>query len=137
MKQSMPERIRASYARLEARGDVEVAPKPPKPPAMCRLCGLEPKWHLGKCTTCLAAEARSITVARKREARERKRLAFFHAKRAARLAGDLELRSEIEVRRKRGCAEPLPKDTGPDAKWRMKHRTLRQELTCTKQSEPA
>jgi hypothetical protein len=68
----------------------------------------------------LLARAQAITSARRKEARERKRLEMFWATRAARRAGDFQLWHELKMRRLHGRG--VPKDLSATAKWRAKWR---------------
>lgn len=113
---SIVERLKASYARLEA-GHVYVRPGKPRVPKKCQQCE-EPAWSEGLCMEHLQERAQEITNARKHARRIARRKEFFLAKRAARYAGDLELWSEIGWRQRKGVE--LPADVSPEAVWRKK-----------------
>lgn len=125
---SIVDRLKASYARLEA-GHVYVRPGKPRVPKKCQQCD-EPAWSEGLCMAHIQERAREITNARKYARKEARRKEFFLAKRAARYAGDLELWSEIGWRQRKG--DEIPKNTAPDAPWRSKwRRTLTFPLPAT------
>lgn len=113
-------RVRDSYRRLEERGDADVTPKAMKPGKQCGACHNEPAWSEGMCTTCLVARCRKIARARKRAIFTERRRTFFLARRAARLAGDAELVTELLHRQYH--AKPLPTDYSDSAEWRQKYR---------------
>lgn len=125
---NMHDKLKASYARLEAGLSAPQKVAAPSPVKMCpNGDGREVSSDGKVCLECQLAEVRKLSKKRRKAQRDALQLKAFRLRRYARLNNDWELRAEISWRVFRGKLDQLH-DVGPDAQWRLKWRAQADHL---------